>query len=87
MIELKIQNKSYKNSSMKELTLFPEAPKVYRRSNGRFATKDQADADRQRNENKYLKLEVEKLRRMYLAASKRASRLERVIKQLKTIIS
>lgn len=71
---------------MEELSLFAEAPKIYRRSNGRFATKDQADTDRQRTENKSLKMEVEKLRRMYLAASKRASRLERIIKQLKGII-
>lgn len=60
---------------MKQLTFFkPERP-IYRLRNGRYATKEMAYADKTKVENKRLKLEVEKYKRMYLAVVKENKRL------------
>lgn len=48
-------------------TLFQEPKQTYRRSNGQFATKEMAYADKQATDNKRLSFEVEKYKRMYLA--------------------
>lgn len=61
---------------MKQLELFQMERPVYRLRNGRYATKEQAYTDRQASENKRLKLEVEKYRRMYLAVVKENRKLK-----------
>lgn len=61
---------------MKQLELFKADKHVNRLSNGRFATKEMAYADKQNMENKRLKLEVEKYKRMYLAVVKENVRLK-----------
>lgn len=61
---------------MKQLELFKVDKPINRLSNGRFATKEMAYADKQNMENKRLKLEVEKYKRMYLAVVKENSRLK-----------
>lgn len=64
---------------MKQLELFKMERPVYRLRNGRFATKEMAYADKQMVENKRLKMEVEKYKRMYLAVVKENSRLKSMI--------
>lgn len=61
---------------MKQLELFKMERPVYRLRNGRYATKEMAYADKQMVENKRLKFEVEKYKRMYLAVVKENSRLK-----------
>lgn len=61
---------------MKQLSLFKAEQPVYRLRNGRYATKEMSYADRQESENKRLKFEVEKYRRMYLALVKENIKLK-----------
>lgn len=61
---------------MKQLELFHMERPVHRLNNGRFATKEMAYADKQNVENKRLKFELEKYKRMYLAVVKENSRLK-----------
>ena len=61
---------------MKQLELFKMERPVYRLRNGRYATKEMAYADKQMVENKRLKMEVEKYKRMYLSVVKENSRLK-----------
>lgn len=63
---------------MKQLNFKVERP-IYRLCNGRFASKEMSDIDKTRIENKRLKLEVEKYRRMYLAVVKENVKLKSVI--------
>lgn len=63
---------------MKQLAFHVERP-IYRLSNGRFASKEMSYADKQNSENKRLKLEVEKYKRMYLAVVKENTRLKEMI--------
>lgn len=63
--------------------LFEETKTTYRRSNGQFATREMAYADKQANENAILRLDVEKYRRAYLTTAKRCVALERELKELK----
>lgn len=67
-------------------TLFNEPKQIYRRSNGRFATKEMAYADKMANDNKRLSFEVEKYKRMYLAVVKENSELKRKFNQIKEIV-
>ena len=67
-------------------TLFNEPKQTYRRSNGRFATKEMAYADKMANDNKRLSFEVEKYKRMYLAVVKENSELKRMFNQIKELI-
>jgi hypothetical protein len=60
---------------MKQLNFKVERP-IYRLCNGRFASKEMSDIDKTRVENKRLKLEVEKYKRMYLAVVKENTRLK-----------
>ena len=62
---------------MKQLELFKMERPVYRLRNGRYATKEMAYADKQMVENKRLRLEVEKYKRMYLAVVKENVKLKR----------
>ena len=62
---------------MKQLELFQMERPVHRLRNGRYATKDMAYADKQEMENRYLRIEVEKYKRMYLALAKANVRLTR----------
>lgn len=64
---------------MKQLELFKMERPVYRLRNGRYATKEMAYADKQNEENKRLKLEVEKYKRMYLAVVNENKRLKEKI--------
>lgn len=64
---------------MKQLELFQMERPFTRLRNGRFATKEMAYADKQESENKYLKLEVEKYKRMYLSVVKENTRLKEMI--------
>lgn len=64
---------------MKQLSFFEMERPVYRLRNGRYATKEMAYADKQNVENRRLKLEVEKYRRMYLAVVKENTRLKKMI--------
>lgn len=64
-------------------TLFNEPKQTYRRSNGQFATREMAYADKQANENTILRLDVEKYRRAYISTAKRCVALERELKELK----
>lgn len=67
---------------MKQLELFEIKRPVHRLRNGRYATKEMAYADKQENKNRYLKLEVEKYKRMYLAVVKENEKLkEQLISQ------
>lgn len=61
---------------MIQLSLFPVERQVYRLRNGRYATKEMSYADRQESENKRLKFEVEKYKRMYLALVKENIKLK-----------
>lgn len=65
-------------------TLFPE-PR-YRRSNGQFATKEMAYADKMREENKTLKHEAEMYQRMYLTLFKENQKLKQKIENIKSIL-
>ena len=64
---------------MQQLTFFKIDRPIYRLSNGRFASKEMAYADKQNEENKRLKLEVEKYKRMYLAVVNENKRLKEMI--------
>jgi hypothetical protein len=64
---------------MKQLELFQMKRPVHRLRNGRYATKDMAYADKQESENKYLRLEVEKYKRMYLAVVKENHKLKQAM--------
>lgn len=64
-------------------TLFKEPKTTYRRSNGQFATKEMAYADKQASENAILRFDVEKYKRAYLTTAKRCVALERELKELK----
>ena len=61
---------------MKQLELFKMERPVYRLRNGRYATKEMAYADKQESENKRLRMEVEKYRRMYLVVVRENRRLK-----------
>lgn len=61
---------------MKQLELFHMERPVYRLRNGRYATKEMSYADKQESENKRLKFEVEKYKRMYLALVKENIKLK-----------
>lgn len=63
--------------------LFEEPKTTYRRSNGQFATKEMAYADKQASENAILRFSVEKYKRAYLTTAKRCVALERELKELK----
>jgi hypothetical protein len=65
-------------------TLFPE-PR-YRRSNGQYATKGMAYADKQREENKRLRHEAEMYQRMYLTLYKENQKLKQKIENIKSIL-
>lgn len=67
-------------------TLFNEPKQTYRRSNGQFATREMAYADKQATENKRLSFEVEKYKRMYLTVVKENGELKRKFNQIKDII-
>lgn len=64
-------------------TLFEDKKAVYRRSNGQFATKEVAYADKVAKENVFLRFELEKYKRAYLTTAKRCAALERELKELK----
>lgn len=64
---------------MKQLALFEQERPIHRLSNGRFASRDMAFADKQKTDNIRLKMEVEKYRRMYLALVKENKRLKEMI--------
>lgn len=61
-------------------TLFEDKKAVYRRSNGQFATKEMAFADKTAQENAILRYDVEKYKRAYLTTAKRCVALERELK-------
>ena len=67
-------------------TLFKETKKPYRRSNGQFATKEQAVADRQKKENERLSKDAEMYRRMYLIVCKENMELKRKFKEIQNIL-
>lgn len=67
-------------------TLFQEPKQTYRRSNGQFATKEMAYADKQATDNKRLSFEVEKYKRMYLAVVKENNELKRKFNQIKELV-
>ena len=69
---------------MKTPTLFKQPPP--RRHNGQFCTKEMAYADKQAEENKFLKLEVEKYKRAYFALADENSLLKRKLLRLKEIL-
>lgn len=64
-------------------TLFKETKTTYRRSNGQFATKEMAFADKTAQENAILRYDVEKYKRAYLTTAKRCVALERELNELK----
>ena len=69
---------------MKEPDLFANDPTMrFRDSRGRFATPERAMADKAIEQNKYLRLEVEKYRRAYLAAASMSSRYHRELIEVK----
>ena len=67
-------------------TLFGEQKVVHRRRNGQFATKDVAYADKVAEENKYLRNESEKYRRMALSLEKENGRLKAKLSQIKLLL-
>lgn len=67
-------------------TLFNEPKQTYRRSNGRFATREMAYADKQATDNQRLQIEVDKYRRMYLSVVKENAELKRKINQIKELV-
>jgi regulator of replication initiation timing len=69
---------------MEQPTLFDNDPALRMRdSKGRFATPERARADKAIEENKYLRLEVEKYRRAYLAAGSMSARYHRELLEVK----
>lgn len=66
--------------------LFKEDKIVYRRSNGQFATKEMAYADKQAVENQRLRLECEKYQRMYLSVVKENTKLKRMFNEIKELV-
>lgn len=64
-------------------TLFKETKTTYRLSNGQFATKEMAFADKTAQENAILRYDVEKYKRAYLTTAKRCVALERELNELK----
>ena len=69
---------------MKQPTLFGNDPALKMRdSRGRYATADRAYADKAIRENKFLRHEVEKYRRSYLAAGELASMYHRELLKVK----
>lgn len=69
---------------MEQPTLFDKDPALRMRdSKGRFATPERARADKAIEENKYLRLEVEKYRRAYLAAGEMSARYHRELVKVK----
>ena len=69
---------------METLTLFDNDPAFRMRdSKGRFATLERARTDKAIEENKYLRLQVEKYRRAYIAAGETSSRYHRELLKLK----
>lgn len=69
---------------MNQPDLFSNDPAMRMRdSKGRFATPLRAMADRAIEENKYLRLEVEKYKRAYLAAASMSSRYHRELLEVK----
>lgn len=64
---------------MKNIGLFDMERKFHRLSNGRFATREMAYAEHQNTENKRLRFELEKYKRMYLAIVKDNQRLRRLL--------
>ena len=67
-------------------TLFKETKTTYRRSNGQFATKEMAYADKQAVENQRLRLECEKYQRMYLSVVKENTKLKRMFNEIKELL-
>ena len=64
--------------------LFDKDPAfVYRDRKGRFATPEKAMADKAIEENKMLRLQVEKFRRAYLAAASMSSKYHRELVEIK----
>lgn len=64
-----------------------ELPKiVHRRKNGQYATKEMAYADKVAEENKYLRNESEKYRRMALSLEKENRRLKDKLSQIKLLL-
>ena len=59
---------------------------INRLSNGRFATKEQAVADKQKRENERLSKDAEMYRRMYLIVCKENAELRRKFNQIKDIL-
>lgn len=69
---------------MNEPDLFANDPALrFRDSKGRFATPERAMADKAIEQNRYLRLEVEKYRRAYLAAASMSSRYHRELIEVK----
>lgn len=70
--------------TMEQLSLFDNDPALRMRdSKGRFATPERARADKAIEENKYLRLEVEKYRRAFLAAGEMSSHYHRELLKVK----
>lgn len=68
-------------------TLLKDEKKVFNRlSNGRFATKEQVVADRQKIENERLSKDAEMYRRMYLIVAKENMELKRKFKEIQNIL-
>ena len=67
-------------------TLFEDQKIVHRRRNGQFATKEMAYADKVAEENKYLRNESEKCRRMALSLEKENRRLKDKLSQIKLLL-
>jgi len=73
---------------MEQATLFDNDPALRMRdSKGRFATPERARADKAIEENKYLRLQVEKFRRSYLAAGKLSAVYYRELMKVKNELS
>lgn len=69
---------------MEQLTLFDKDPALRMRdSKGRFATPERARADKAIEENRYLRMQVEKFKRAYLAAGEMSSRYHRELLKVK----
>lgn len=65
------------------MELFKTKP---RRSNGQFATREMAYADKQAEENRRLRYEVEKYRRMYLSVAKDNIEKEKELQKIKSTL-
>lgn len=64
-------------------TLFNETKTTYRRSNGQFATKEMAEMDKVKNENVYLRFEMEKYKRQALALASVNTLLRKELSEIK----